>query len=534
MTEQDSVSGGGAFRGGLVVAALAVLVAVGAGVYIARDRLPDLPFLSRTPPAAAGEAAGPAPDDPRGAHGELPDLVTPGAPLEPVRVPVTVDARRQQLIGVRLATVERTPITATVRAAGNVRYDETRIADVNLKVEGWIRELHVDFTGQFVAQGQPLFRLYSPDLLATAEEYLLALRTRDQVRESQVADAREYAERLIESARRRLDLWDVPAEELQAMEGTREPPAELTFRSPVAGYVIEKAALEGMHVAPGQTLYRVADLSRVWVEADVYERELPRIRVGATAVVTLDALPGERFPGRVVYVYPYVEEATRTVRVRLDLANPRGRLKPGMFAHVELSGPGSAGLTVPADAVLDSGTRQVVFVALGDGYFEPRDVTVGRRAGDRIEVLTNLAEGDRVATGATFFLDSESQLRGALQGYSAPPPPEAAGPPRPALEIDFRTSPDPPRAGGTDIVVRVTEAGGGAVADAEVTVGFFMPAMPSMNMPAMRSEATLAPAGDGVYRGRGEILMPGRWDVTVTVTRDGRRLGGRELGVVAR
>ncbi|MGE4054628.1 MAG: FixH family protein, partial [Vicinamibacterales bacterium] len=406
--------------------------------------------------------------------------------------------------------------------------------DVNLKLEGWIHDLHVDYTGKLVQQGDPMFTLYSPELLTTQQEYLLALKTRDQLRESQIADAREYADRLVASARQRIALWDLPADQIQALEERREALTTVTFRSPVTGFVIEKQALEGMHVMPGQTLYKIADLSRVWVEAEIYEQEIPLVRAGQSATVTLDAYPGERFNGRVIYIYPFVEENTRTVRVRFDLANGAGRLKPGMYANVALDTPIGMSTTIPANALLDSGTRQLVFVAEGDGYFQPRDVTVGQRLGDRVQILDGVKEGEVVAVGATFFLDSESQLRASVGAFEPAPALTESGSAGQQLDITFRSQPDPPRTGDNVLEVSVTDASGQPVSDADVSVTFFMPAMPTMNMPAMRNEAKLPPVGGGVYRGSGQVMMGGRWDVTVTVSKDGQRLGSRQLAVVAR
>lgn len=514
----------------LLVVALLTIAAIGGIGYVFRERLTETPLFSSWFARNQHQAA---------------DHITPGTSGSPashsegaghrveLRAPISLDARRQQLIGVRTAAVERTELMPTVRAAGTVRYDETRLADVNLKLEGWIRELYVNFTGESIRQGQPLFTIYSPDLLATQNEYLLALKTRDRLRQSQVADARESADRLVDSARQRLELWDLPPEEFRALEETRQPRATVVFQSPVNGYVIEKHAVQGMHVMPGQTLYRVADLSGVWVEADIYEQEIPLVRVGRTAVVTLDAYSGRRFTGRVVYVYPFVEEKTRTVRVRFEFANPGGHLKPGMYANVELQAPTGMGLTVPANAIIDSGRQQIVFLALGDGYFEPRQVKVGRRMGERVEILENLKEGEQVATGATFFLDSESQLRGALQGYEPPPSGATAPPAGSRPDITFRTQPDPPRLGDNTFEVTVKDSNGQAIPDGAVSVVFFMAAMPTMGMPAMRSQTKLAPVGNGVYRGAGQVLARGSWDVTVTVSRGGQEIGRRQLTVTA-
>lgn len=451
------------------------------------------------------------------------------------RAEITIDPRRQQLIGVRTVPVERRDLMATVRAVGVVRYDETRLADVNLKLEGWIRDLYVDSTGEFVKAGQPLFTLYSPELVTTQNEYLLALKTRDQLRQSQLADAREHADRLVESARERLALWDLPADQMKKLDETRQAHNAIVFRSPVTGYVIEKQAIQGQHVMPGQSLYKVADLSVVWVEADVYEQELPRLRSGALATVTLDAYPGESFHGKVIFIYPYVTEQTRTVKVRFAFANPGTRLKPGMYANVELATPARMNLVVPSNALLDSGKEQVVFVALGDGYFEPRRVKVGQRFEDAVEILEGLKEGESVATGAAFFLDSESQLRSSLQAYEAAPEiGGSASADRERLSITFRSEPDPPRSGDNQFEAVVKAPDGKPVTDAEVSVLFFMAAMPSMSMPAMRNQVKLTHAGDGVYRGAGQVMMAGRWDVTVNVLRDGQRIGSHQLSVVAR
>jgi len=515
-----------------VIAAVA-LVVLGTAIVAFRERLAGAPLIRDV--LAWRDRTGAAPAMPNMAVTPVATTSPSEGPATDPRAGVSIDAKRQQLIGVRLANVERTPLTSTVRAVGLVRYDETRLADVNVKVEGWIRELNVDYTGRFVRRGERLFSFYSPELLATQSEYLLALRTRDQSKQSQVADAREYAERVVEAARRRLSLWDLPEDQLRALEETRQAQSSVAFTSPVSGYVIEKQAIEGMHVMPGQMLYKIVDLSSVWVEADVYEQDMRIVRVGQRSTVTLDAYPGEQFQGRATYVYPFVEEKTRTVKVRFQLSNPQGRLKPGMYANVELMAPGGMGLTVPVDALLDSGRQQVVFVALGDGYFEPRQVKAGRRLGDAIEITDGLKEGEQVASGATFFLDSESQLRAAVQSFETPQAPAATGAGTPErVEITFRPQPDPPRTGDNVLEVSVKDAAGQPIADADVTVTFFMPAMPTMNMPAMRNEAKLPPVSGGVYRGPGQVMMAGRWDVTVTVTRDGQRLGSRQFAVVAR
>jgi Cu(I)/Ag(I) efflux system membrane fusion protein/cobalt-zinc-cadmium efflux system membrane fusion protein len=507
-----------------------MVVVVGTTAYVFRNHLDGVPLVRRLTEPQTGVTAGPPP------HADMP--MPSGAPTPVAAEPrgdVTIDARRQQLIGVRVAPVKRTVLSSTVRTTGVVRYDETRQTDVNVKLDGWIRDLYVDYTGQSVRRGDRLFTLYSPDLLATQNEFLLALKSREQMQTSQVADARDYADRLVDASRQRLALWDLSPEQVATIEQTRQPLSAVTFTAPANGFVVEKQAVRGMHVMPGQTLYKIADVSVVWIEADVYEQDIASLRVGAPATVTLDAYPGENFAGRAIYIYPYVEEKSRTAKVRMQFANPGGRLKPGMFAHVELRGAAGSGLAIPADALLDSGKEQIVFVAEGDGMFSPRQVTAGRRTADAVEITKGLKEGEQVATGAAFFLDSESQLRAGLQNYE--PPAGASSPasaPTDRLSITFRPQPDPPRTGESMFEVTVRDSTGRPVADADVTTTLFMPAMPTMNMPAMRSETKLAPAGDGVYRGTGQVVMGGRWDVTVNVSKGGQRLGTGQFALTAK
>jgi Cu(I)/Ag(I) efflux system membrane fusion protein len=505
--------------GRAVAAVIAGVVVVAALVYTIRSRPQHSP--------AQHDAVAPASRDAGMADGTGPTAVPRGD--------VTIDTQRQQLLGVRLSPVTREPMAASVRTTGIVKYDETRLTDVNVKLDGWIRDLHVDYTGQVVQKGQPLFTLYSPDLMTTQQEYLLALKTRERVAISTIADAREYADRVVDAARERLRLWDLSPDDIAALDESKRVPDTVAFRSPVSGFVLEKQAIRGMHVTPGQTLYKIADLSSVWIEADVYEREIALARVGQRATVRLDAYPGESFEGRATYIYPFVEENSRTVKVRFQFANPRGRLKPGMYANVEMKGDSGMALTVPADALLDSGTDRIVFVARGQGSFTPRTVVVGRRFGSRVEIAEGLEEGEQVASGATFFLDSESQLRAGLQSYE-PAPSTASVPPAEAaqLNITFRAQPDPPTTGENVFEVTVKDRSGQPVSDADVSAQLFMPAMPTMNMPAMRNEAKLPSAGGGVYRGPGQVLMGGTWDVTVSVKRAGQEIGSRKFSLVAR
>jgi Cu(I)/Ag(I) efflux system membrane fusion protein len=328
---------------------------------------------------------------------------------------VMISPQRQQLIGLRTARVERRNLDRTIRTVGVVEYDERRVAHIHTKVTGWIETLQVDFTGELVEEGQQLLEIYSPELVSTQEEYLLALRARGSLGNSRFDVVRESSESLLQATRRRLELWDIPDAQIMALEEMGEPFKRLPIYSPIRGFVIHKAAYEGMHVNPNTELYTIADLREVWITADIYEYELPLIEVGQRAEVTLPYFPGERFVGRVDYIYPYLEGETRTAKARLVFDNPEWKLKPDMYANVVLTAELGEGLVIPEDAVIDTGVRQVAFRALPGGHFQPVEVQTGFKVGDWVQVLSGLEEGEEIVTGAAFLVDSESRLGSALR-----------------------------------------------------------------------------------------------------------------------
>jgi Cu(I)/Ag(I) efflux system membrane fusion protein len=321
---------------------------------------------------------------------------------------VTVDEVRRQRIGVKIEEVKQAPLTLAVRAVGMVKYDETKLADVSLKVRGWIRGLKVDATGQPVKKGAVLFHLYSPELLAAQQEYLVALRTRN-------GDA---SDPLVRAARQRLRLWDIPEAEIDAVARRGEPTETLPIRAPATGYVIEKNVVEGAAVEPGMRLYRIAALDRVWIEAQIYESDLPHVKVGQKVDITLPFVPGKKFEGRISYVYPYLQPGTRTGQVRIALPNPGGELKPEMYADVSFEVNLGERLQVPASAVIYTGPRRLVFVDLGEGRLRPREVKLGQRAGDAFEVVEGLEVGERVVTSGNFLIAAESRLRSAAEYWT--------------------------------------------------------------------------------------------------------------------
>jgi Cu(I)/Ag(I) efflux system membrane fusion protein len=317
---------------------------------------------------------------------------------------VRLSPDRQQLLGVVLTAVERRPLTREIRTVGRVEYDERRLAFVNTKFGGWIERLDVDFTGVFVSKGQTLMTIYSPELVSAQEEYLLALRAVRSTRDG--AASRE----LLDAARRRLLLWDIRPEHIEELERAGTTRRTLEIHSPISGYVIEKTALQGMRVEPGMNLYKIADVSRVWIDAEIYEYEVPLIKLEQTATVQLSYAPGAVFKGHVSYIYPYLDPMTRTVKVRVEFENPGNKLKPGMFADVVFDSNLGSMLVVPETAVLDTGSRKLVFVSRGEGRFDPRDIRTGYQGSGLYQVLDGLREGEKVVTSANFLIDSESQL----------------------------------------------------------------------------------------------------------------------------
>ncbi len=328
---------------------------------------------------------------------------------ESVDLTFSVTPAKQQLIGVTFATVKRSDAHRLVRTYGRVAPDETRVVDVNLRVGGWIEDLYVDFTGRAVRKGEPLFTMYSPELLAAQGEFQVALRA------AQSGGSADDGTRLVESARERLRLWQMTDEQIRALEAGGEPSTTVAIASPATGVVVEKMAVKGMRVEPGMTLYRIVDLSRVWVNADVYESELPLVKVGQEADVTVPTVPPRVLDGAIAYIDPVLDPMTRTARARVTLANQTGELKPEMFVEVGVHVALGDRLVVPQNAVLRTGERQIVFVDKGGGLFEARLVTLGVRAGDEVEVVSGLEEGERVVASANFLIDAEAQVQGVLR-----------------------------------------------------------------------------------------------------------------------
>jgi multidrug efflux pump subunit AcrA (membrane-fusion protein) len=331
---------------------------------------------------------------------------------------VMLSPEKQQLIGVRTAEVRRDRLQRTIRTVGRLMPDETKIARVHVKVAGWVDKVNVDFVGKLVEKGQPLFTLYSPELVSTQQEYLIARRGEQSLGKSSYPDVSQGADSLLRATRERLRLWDISDAQIQKLDQSGEAQRTLMLYSPISGFVMKRELYAQQYVTPDTELYEIADLSHIWVEADIYEYEAPYVRVGQSTTMRLSYFPGKSYAGRITYVYPTLDPKTRTVKVRLEFPNPGFELKPDMYADVELKVDYGVQLLVPAEAVLDSGTRQLVFLAHPGGYFEPREIKVGARLEDQYIVLHGLEAGEIVATSGNFLIDSESRLSAVTGGMA--------------------------------------------------------------------------------------------------------------------
>jgi len=329
---------------------------------------------------------------------------------------IYITPEKVQRIGVRSEEVKEMPLKKVIRTVAIVDYDERRLFTINTKIEGWIERLYVNATGRELKKGEHLLDIYSPDLVSTQEEYLLAFETKRRLGPGALPDAVEGAEYILDATRRRLKNWDISDDQIEALEKSKKPTKTLALHSPVEGIVIEKMAVQGMKVMPGEKLLGIANLSNVWLYANIYEYELSLVKAGQKARVTINAYPGETFYAIVSYIYPYMNTETRTAKVRLEMANPGFKLKPGMYANVELESVISPkAVAVPEDAVLDTGERQVVILDLGAGRFKVLDVKVGLKGEGYYQILSGLAPGWRVVTSANFLIDSESSFRSSAQ-----------------------------------------------------------------------------------------------------------------------
>jgi Cu(I)/Ag(I) efflux system membrane fusion protein/cobalt-zinc-cadmium efflux system membrane fusion protein len=509
------------------------VIAIAGGIWVYRSQRskpqPAMTMSGEVQPVAAGpvpDAKGPAPS-------------APEQKVETPLTPVQLTPERMQSIGVQLGTVEYKQLSDDIRATGTVDINERLLSYVQVRFPGYIRKVFANATYQYVRKGEPLFTVYSPDLVATEQEYLLAQQNQQALKSSSVDGVAAGVASLSAAAEQRLEQWDVPSSEIAKLKETGKPITDLTVESPVAGYITERNALPNMYAEPSTRLYTVADLSTVWVYAQVFQNDISRLKPGDVTAITVDSYPGRTFTGRIEEILPQVDIATRTVRVRLAIANPGLKLKPGMFVNVDLKTNLGRQLVVPASAVFQSGTRQLVFLNHGNGSLEPKEISVGPRVGDDFVVLKGLEPHQSIVTSANFLIDSESQLQSAAGSFAPPPPgaganaPQSNAPSAATVNIDFTTDPNPPQKGSNVFRAKLTGADGSPTTGAEVTVTFYMAAMPAMGMAAMNTTAKLTEKGNGMYEGSGSLGSGGTWQVTISVQKNGQTIGTKQLRVNA-
>jgi len=456
------------------------------------------------------------------------------APLAPIQL----TPQRMQSIGVKVGTVESKSVSDEIRSYGNVQANERRFVYVQTRYAGWIRQVYADAVGDFVEKGQPLFTIYSPDLVASEREYLLARKNAASLRQSAVSGVADGAESLIAAAKARLQQFDIHDSDIAKLDETGEPITDLTFDSPVAGYVTEKNALPNMYVQPETKLYTIADLSDVWVFAQIFQNDAGKIKPGDPAEVTVDAYPGQVFAGKVDYLLPQLDATTRTLPVRLVFSNPNLKLRPGMYVNVDLKLPLGRRLVVPDSAVFHSGMKNLIFTYAGDGNIAPHEIELGPLIGDEFVVSKGAKAGEQIVTSANFLIDSEAQLQAAA-GAFIPPPPGAGqaaamnAPAKTQAKAELTTQPSPPQRGANTVRVKLTDSTGSPISGAQVSVTFFMAAMPAMGMAAMKTVVQASDRGGGVYEGSGKLDSGGTWQVTITAVQNGQAILNQQLSVNA-
>ncbi|HMG84141.1 MAG TPA: FixH family protein [Terracidiphilus sp.] len=456
-------------------------------------------------------------------------------PEEPALTPIQISPQRMQEIGVTTAVVEMKEVSDELQAPGSVAIDEQRISYVQTRFPGWIRNVFANATYQYVRKGEKLFTIYSPDLVSTEQEYLLAKKNQKAVSEHMHGMPADEGNWLLQAATERLRRFDIPEAEIAQLDSSGTANREITIESPASGYITERNALPNAYIQPETKLYTIADLSTVWVYANVPQTDIGRLKPGDRAQVSVDAYPGRKFNGRIDQILPDVDLTTRTVRVRLVMSNPGVALKPGMYVNVDIAAPLGRQLVIPASGVLQAGSRQIAFIDRGQGSLEPREIGTGPTLGDSIVVLKGLKAGDRIVSSANFLIDSEAQLQSAIGSFA--PAPQQAGPgPQQAtaqLQIDFITEPNPPRKGTNTVRVRLTSPDGKPVNGVQATVSFFMPAMPAMGMAAQHASASLTEKGNGNYESPIHLDVGGTWQVTISVQRGGSTIATKQFSVSA-
>ncbi len=515
------------YKHAFVIAVAVCLALAGALTYVVWERYRSTPEQSSIIAAKGPEVSekpSPVP---------VPSANSSAAALAPVQL----SPQRLQAIGVTAAVAEMQTVSNELRVPGNVDVNERQRAYVQTRFPGWIQKVFVNATYQYVRQGQPMFTIYSPELVSTEQEYVLAKQNQETFAKDVHGAGAKESGWLLQAAADRLRQFGVPASEITRLEQSGAVQHDITIDSPASGYITEFNALPNQFAQPETKLYTIADLSTVWVYANVYQTDVGQLRPGTPATVTVDAYPGRNFPGRIDQILPQVDPTTRTVRVRFVFGNPGLVLKPGMFVNVTIAVPLGRQLVIPASGVLQTGTRDIAFIDHGGGHLEPREIEVGPRLDDHVIVLKGLHAGERIVSSANFLVDSEAQLQAAMGSFAPPPPGAGAAAamnhPAEQVVLDFSTEPSPPHKGSNTLRVKLTSAENKPITAAQVTVTFYLPAMPAMGMAAIKKVVTLAGKGDGTYEGSLDLPSGGSYQVTIVAVSNGQTIASKQLSVSA-
>ncbi len=511
------------------VAVTLVVLLAGALAYELMHRGPAVPAAassqdSEDPVVARGPDAG---------SKQLPQGSGGSAGAAPALAPVQLSPQRMQEIGVTTAIVQRKDVNDTLIVPGDVNMDEERLSYVQTRFAGWIQDVFANATYQYVRRGERLFTIYSPDLVSSEQEYLLARNNQKTFAPNADDMAAQESGWLMRAAQERLRQFEVPPQTIADLEQNGKVERTIAITSPASGYIIERAALPNAYVQPDTKLYSIADLSTVWVYANVFQNDVGRLKPGDKAQVRVDAYPGRQFNGRIDQILPEVDSTTRTVRVRLVFRNPGVLLKPGMYVNVTISVPLGQQLVIPTSAVLQSGSQAIAFLDHENGVLEPRVVELGLQLEDSVMVLRGLKAGDRVVSSANFLVDSEAQLQAAMGAFSplSETVPGASNAVAPQMQIYLSMQPSPPRKGPNTVRVKLTGTDGKPVTGAQVSVTFTISAMPAMGMAAQHRVASLSEKGNGEYEGTVQLPVGGTWVTNVTAQQGGKSVATKQLSL---
>jgi len=448
--------------------------------------------------------------------------------------PILIPPARQQLIGLKFTTVRQKELVDSISTTGTVENDERSTSYVQTRFTGWIRRVLADQTWQYVKQGEPIFTIFSPDLVSAENEYLLAARQSKTLANSSIDGVAADAASTVAASLERLKLFGVPASEIRRLRREGNARDEIAIVAPASGYIVDRQAFPNMYAEPSMRLFTIANLSKVWVYAAVFQNQLAQISTGDAATITVDGYPQHEFDGKIDFIWAALDPTTRTAKVRINLPNPEGALKIGMFVNVNLKHRVGRGLLVSDSSVLQTGLHNIAFVDRGDGYLEPRELELGPHLGGGLVVRKGLVDGDRIVSSANFLVDSESQLQAAVGAYAPPPPGVgAAVQENHSATIEMKTAPNPPQRGTNNLTLVLRDSFGAPIDGASVSVVFYMPAMPAMGMAAMRRVATATGSSNGTYRATINLDSGGGWQVSVSASKGGQQVATLQTNITA-